>query len=408
MLKSRKIILGVCGGIAAYKTAELIRLLKKAGAEVQVLMTPDATRFVTPLTLGTLSEREVLSEIFPDNADGSWTKHIRLGLWADLFVVAPATAQTIAKLANGFSDSMLTATALAARSPIMVFPAMDHDMYIHPATQRNLEVLDQYGYRVMPTGYGELASGLVGHGRLLEPSEIFSAIEQHFKSRQDAARDELAGKTVLITAGPTRESIDPVRFISNHSTGTMGFELARSAAERGARVVLVAGPTQLATPEHVERVDVVSAADMLAAVSANASADIVIMAAAVSDFTPKDVSTEKIKKGGQTEGMALPLVRTVDILRELGRQRRDGQMLVGFALETESGETNAKRKLEEKNLDMIVLNNPKEEGAGFGTTTNRVTLMYRDGRVEPLPLQSKASAAGQILDAIIGALVPVA
>ncbi len=400
MLSSRKIILGVCGGIAAYKTAELIRLLKKAGTDVQVLMTADAGRFVTPLTLGTLSEREVLSEIFPANEDGSWTKHIGLGLWADAFVVAPATAQTIAKLANGVADSMLTATALAARCPILVFPAMDHDMYIHPATQNNLETLTDFGYNVYETGYGELASGLVGHGRLLEPSEIVDALDKLLEEQARAKSGELAGKHVLVTAGPTREMIDPVRFLSNRSTGTMGFEIARDAAERGADVTLVSGPTSLSTPSNVRRIDVVSAADMHAAVMSNAGADIVVMAAAVADFAPTTVSPEKVKKESANALNEIALSRTVDILRALGEQKRRGQFLVGFALETTDGESNAQRKLQEKNLDLIVLNNPNEEGAGFGTTTNHVTLYHRDGRSDALPMLDKASVARLILDAL--------
>lgn len=400
MLENRKIILGVCGGIAAYKTAELVRQLKKAGAEVQVLMTRDAARFITPMTLGTLSEREVLSEIFPDNEDGSWTKHIGLGLWADLFVIAPATAQTIAKLAHGFSDSMLTATALAARCPIMVFPAMDHDMYVHPATQRNLEILGDFGYVVKETGYGELASGLVGQGRLQEPEQIVAAIDDHL-ANADPEAGNLSGKSVLVTAGPTREAIDPVRFLSNHSTGTMGFEIARAAAERGADVTLVSGPTELETPPNINRIDVVSAADMHAAVMSRSNFDVIVMAAAVADYTPVTFSPEKVKKTHSESGTQLPLKRTPDILRALGEQKKEGQLLVGFALETEDGESNALKKLSEKNLDLVVLNNPNQSGAGFGTTTNCVTLLFEDGRRLDLPMQAKSLIAAQILDAIV-------
>ena len=399
MLKSRRIILGVCGGIAAYKSAELIRLFKKAGAEVQVMMTADAARFVTPLTLGTLSEREVLSEIFPENADGSWTRHIELGLWADVFVIAPATAQTIAKLAHGFSDSMLTATALAARCGILVFPAMDHDMYVHPATRTNLETLASYGYEVYETGYGELASGLVGQGRLLEPVEILGRVEKHLEER--TATGPLAGKHLLVTAGPTREAIDPVRFISNRSTGTMGFELARSAARLGADVTLIAGPVNLETPDRVKRIDVVSADDMYREVLSRSDADVIVMAAAVSDFAPETTATEKVKKDGNTPG-GLPLRRTADILRELGSNKRDGQVLVGFAMETENAEANAARKLSDKNLDLIVLNNLRDSGAGFGTGTNLVTLLFRDGRREQLPLADKKIVAAAIVDQLAG------
>ncbi len=394
MLAGKKILLGVTGGIAAYKTAELIRRMKKAGAEVQVLMTKDAARFITPLTLGTLSEREVLSEIFPENEDGSWTKHVGLGLWADLFVVAPATAQTMAKLAYGFSDSMLTATALAARCPIMVCPAMDHDMYIHPATQANLERLREIGYDVMPPNHGQLASGLIGEGRLPEPHEIVARIVE--KIGMPKVEPSLAGMSVVVSAGPTREAIDPVRYITNHSTGTMGYALASAAARRGADVTLVSGPTRLAVPEGVTRVDVESAESMHTAIQQHRTADLIIMAAAVADYTPADKSDHKLKK---TDGeMTLRLRRTPDILATLGAQKQSGQRLVGFALETNDVLANAQRKLVKKNLDWIVLNNLRETGAGFGTTTNRVTLLSATGaQIEP-PLMDKAAVAEAILD----------
>ena len=393
VLDGRRLLLGVSGGIAAYKTAELVRLFKKAGAEVQVLMTPAATRFIPPLTLGTLSEREVLVEVFPENETGSWTKHVGLGLWADLFVVAPATAQTIAKLAHGFCDTMLTATALAARCPLLVCPAMDHDMFVHPATQANLERLRGYGYEVMAPGYGALASGLVGHGRLPEPEEIFARVRE----RLAPPDDRLRGKHVLVTAGPTREAFDPVRFISNHSTGTMGYAVAAAAARRGARVTLVSGPTTLPEPAGTTRIDVTTAEEMHAAVQHHApDADVVVMAAAVADYAPVEVSASKIKK--TADEMTLRMRRTPDILAALGRDRRPGQTLVGFAMETDDGPANARHKLEAKNLDLIVLNLLNEPGAGFGTTTNRVTLLYRDGREETLPLMPKADVAGAILD----------
>jgi phosphopantothenoylcysteine decarboxylase / phosphopantothenate---cysteine ligase len=391
-LTGRKILLGVSGGIAAYKAAELVRLFKKAGAEVQVLMTPDALRFITPLTLGTLSEREVLIEIFPENETGSWTKHVELGLWADLFVIAPATAQTIAKLAYGFSDSMLTATALAARCPILVCPAMDRDMYDHPATRSNLERLASFGYDIMPAAYGELASGLTGNGRLPEPGEIFERALPYV-----GTGGALAGKVVLVTAGPTRESIDPVRYVSNHSSGRMGYALAAAARRRGAQVVLVSGPTALEAPPGVTRVDVTSAQDMHEAVQAHRDADVVIAAAAVADYAP-EAAPLKIKKD---EGeLVLRLHRTPDVLEALGKTKKPGQVLVGFALETHDGLDNARRKLEAKNLDWIVLNNALEPGAGFGTPTNRVTLIRRDGFSEDLPLQSKEAVAGAILDRV--------
>ncbi len=405
-LQDRKLLLGVSGGIAAYKAALLVRLFKTAGAEVQVLMTPDATRFITPLTLGALSEREVLIDIFPENPTGSWTKHVELGLWADLFVIAPATAQTLAKLAHGFSDGMLTATALAARCPVLVCPAMDHDMYLHPATRANLERLRSFGYAVMPPGFGPLASGLVGHGRLPEPEEIFDRVAAMLAERVDPpAPGSLAGRHVLVTAGPTREALDPVRFLSNHSTGTMGFALAEAAALRGARVTLVSGPTTLPTPPGVERVDVVSAGDMHTAVQAHREADLVIMAAAVADFTPATTSAAKIKKSGAA--MTLHLRPTPDILAALGREKRAGQILVGFALETDDGPANARRKLEKKNLDWIVLNNPREAGAGFGPGTNRVTLIRRDGHSEALPTMPKRDVAEALLDRVTAAMSPL-
>jgi phosphopantothenoylcysteine decarboxylase/phosphopantothenate--cysteine ligase len=404
-LEGRKILLGVTGGIAAYKAAALVRLFKKAGAEVQVLMTPDAARFITPLTLGTLSEREVLTEIFPENASGSWTRHITLGLWADLFIVAPATAQTLAKLAYGFSDSMLTAAALAARCPLLVCPAMDHDMYVHPATRANLERLAGYGYRVMEPGHGELASGLVGQGRLPEPDAIFARALELLAGNPSPQQDpagaagSLGGKTVLVTAGPTREALDPVRYLSNHSTGTMGFALARAAARRGAQVTLVSGPTALDTPSGVTRVDVVSAEEMYEAVLTRRDADLIFMAAAVADYTPTTASATKIKK---TDGeLVLHLRRTPDILAELGRSgQQDGRLLIGFALETDAAAEHARRKLAGKNLDWIVLNDLSEEGAGFGTTTNRVTLFHRSGRQHDLPLMPKDGVADAILDLV--------
>ncbi len=398
-LADRKLLLGVTGSIAAYKAAELIRLCKKAGAEVQVLMTPDAARFITPLTLGTLSEREVLTEIFPDNEQGSWTKHVSLGLWADLFVVAPATAQTIAKMAHGFSDSMLTATVLAARCPLLVCPAMDHDMYLHPATQANLERLRTFGYDVMTPGYGELASGLVGHGRMPEPEEILAHITETLDASA-ASEGPLAGKHVLVTAGPTREPIDPVRVVTNHSTGSMGFAMAEAAARHGARVTLVSGPTTLETPGGIERIDVTTAEEMHAAVQSHADAHLVIMAAAVADYTPLDPASSKLKK--QDDALTIHLRRTPDILAELGAQKRPGQMLVGFAMETDDGLANAQRKLNAKNLDWIVLNNVKEEGAGFGTGTNRVTLIGRGGHREDLPRMPKREVAEALLDRILG------
>ena len=417
-----RLLLGVSGGIAAYKTAPLVRLLKKEGAEVQVLMTPNAARFIPPLTLGTLSEREVLTEIFPEGPDageeaGAWTKHVSLGLWADLFVIAPATAQTLAKLAGGFSDSMLTATALSARCPLLVCPSMDRDMYTHPAVQANLDRLAEYGYTVMPAEEGELASGLTGPGRMPEPEAIITRIratlEERGRAETQAQRSTsegqkekgrnarpLADKRVLVTAGPTREPIDPVRHLTNPSTGTMGFALAEAAARRGAEVTLVTGPTPLETPPGVQRVNVETAEDMHAAVQPHAAhADFVLMAAAVADYTPAEPSDAKLKKAEEGD-LTLRLRRTPDILASLGQDKREGQRLLGFALETDDGPANARRKLEAKNLDWIVLNSPTEAGSGFGTGTNRVVLISREGAEETFPQMAKHALADRLLDRI--------
>jgi phosphopantothenoylcysteine decarboxylase/phosphopantothenate--cysteine ligase len=401
-LSDRHLLLGVTGSIAAYKAAPLVRHFKTAGAEVQVLMTPSAERFVSPLTLGTLSEGEVLTEIFPDNEAGSWTKHVTLGEWADLFVVAPATAQTIAKLAHGFCDSMLTATALSARCPLLVCPAMDREMYRHPTTQDNLDRLREIGYEVMPAAHGELASGLEGQGRLPEPEAIrdrVAALLAEHAGLEGAENRSLAGQSVLVTAGPTREPLDPVRVFTNRSTGTMGFALARAAAERGGDVTLVSGPTSLSPPDGVEVVSVETAEEMHEAVQARRdAADVVFMAAAVADYTPAERSPTKRKK--EDGHLVLHLRRTPDILKTLGTNKRSEQVLVGFALETGNGRENARRKLEDKNLDWIVLNDLTEEGAGFGPSTNRVTLLSRDGTAEELPLMPKSEVAAAILDRV--------
>ncbi len=393
-LTGRNVLVGVTGGIAAYKAALLVRLLGQAGARVQVVMTPDAARFITPLTLGTLSEGPVFTDVWPASSEGSWTKHVELGLWADLFVIAPATAQTVAKLAGGFCDNMLTAVALSARCPVLVCPAMDHDMYGHPATQRNLAALRGLGYRVMDAAHGPLASGLVGQGRLPEPGDILARIGAELE-----AGTPLDGVRVLVTAGPTREFLDPVRFLSNPSTGTMGFSLAAEAARRGAAVTLVAGPVALETPPGVARLDVTTADEMDAAVQHHADeADIVIMTAAVADFAPVQTHPHKQKK---TDGaLALALRRTPDILAGLGARKKAGQLLVGFAMETQAGLENARAKLKSKNLDAIVLNVLTDEGAGFGTGTNRVTVLFADGREEALPLLPKRDVARALLDRV--------
>lgn len=390
---TRRIFLGVTGGIAAYKAAELIRDLKKAGCEVQVAMTSEAERFVTALTLGTLSERPVLTSIFPEQSEGSWTKHVELGLWADIVVIAPATANTVAKLAHGICDSMLLAVALSAKCPVLVCPTMDHHMYLHPATQKNLGSLESFGYRVLAPEHGELASGLVGWGRLPEMEVIRKRIDEILGEPQPPK--DLVGKSVLVTAGPTREKLDPVRFISNHSTGTMGFALAEAASSRGARVTLVTGPTSLATPRTVDRIDVTSAAEMFEVVSAHAAADAIIMAAAIADYRPSDPSDSKIKKS--ESNLTVELERTTDILATLSEERRNDQVLVGFAMETDNARDNARRKLVEKGADWMVLNDLREEGAGFGSETNKVTVFGKNGSVHEFPVQPKRALARELL-----------
>lgn len=398
-LSGSKLLLGVSGSIAAYKAAEIVRQLKKAGAEVRVIMTADAGRFIPPLTLSTLSGHEALIDIFPESAEGTWTQHIELGLWADLFVVAPATAQTMAKLAHGFCDNMLTAVALAARCPMLICPAMDHDMYVHPSTQANLKILESYGYAIMQPEHGELASGLIGTGRLPAPEAIVERIAETLNAQVSSLA--LSGKNVLVTAGPTREAIDPVRYLSNRSTGTMGFALAEAAQALGASVTLISGPTNLHTHVNVNRIDVTSAAEMAEAVTQHASADLVIMAAAVADYTPATTADSKIKK--QDGDLNLSLKRTTDILAGLGAHKKPGQMLVGFALETDNLRENALRKLQKKNLDWIVLNSPNVAGEGFGTSTNRVTMFSATGEEKEIPLMSKIKVARTILDTILEA-----
>ncbi len=391
-LQGKRLLLGVSGSIAAYKAAEITRTLRKLDAEVQVITTRDAAQFVTETTLSTLSGRRVLTELTDSGDEDAWTKHITLGHWADLFLIAPATAQTVAKLVHGFADNMLTATALAARCPVLVCPAMDHDMYLHPAVKANILALQELGYKVLEPGYGELASGLVGVGRLPDVEDILVRLAELLPG-------ELRGKHALVTAGPTYEPIDPVRVVSNHSTGTMGFTLAKDLARRGARVTLVTGPTLLKTPDRVHRVDVLTSAEMLEAVLVHQSADFVFMAAAVADYTPAEFHTSKIKK--EADQLVLKLRRTTDILAELGKHRQEHQTLVGFAMETENDLTNARRKLVEKNLDWIVLNNLTEDGAGFGTGTNRVTLLGKDGSSYPLSVMPKEEVATALLDRVL-------
>jgi len=391
----RRVLLGVTGSIAAYKTAWLVRDLVKAGAEVQVVMTPAAHDFVTPLTLATLSKRPVLTDLFLRNGSGSWNDHVSLGRWADVLVVAPASAHTLAKMAQGLCDNLLLATWLSATCPVYVAPAMDLEMFADPATAHNLDLLRQRGVHTIGPESGELASGLEGAGRMTEPMDIV-----HRLATDLMEGSPLAGKRILVTAGPTREAIDPVRYIGNRSSGRMGFAIAEEAAARGARVELVTGPVELTTDRPgIVRTDVESAADMAQACKERApEADIVIMSAAVADHRPAAPAGSKIKKD---EGhLELVLERTEDILAWIGKRRRPGQVIAGFALETEEGLESARGKLERKGLDLVVLNSLQDEGAGFGHATNKVTLVTRDKDPERLPLLPKAEVARRILDAI--------
>jgi phosphopantothenoylcysteine decarboxylase/phosphopantothenate--cysteine ligase len=395
LLKGKKILVGVCGSIAAYKSATLVRLLVKAGADVKVLMTRDALQFITPLTLATLSKHPVVTE-FTNGEQGEWNNHVEMGLWADALLIAPASANTIAKMANGMCDNVLLATFLSARCSTFVAPAMDLDMYAHPATQRNLNLLHQYGNVILPVAEGELASGLVGKGRMIEPEEIVDFLVTHLQSNT-----KLKGKKVLVTAGPTYESIDPVRFIGNHSSGKMGFAIAETFARMGAQVTLICGPTGL--QEHntdIKRIDVQSAQDMFdKTVKAFEKCDIAVMSAAVADYTPEKVSVTKIKKSG--DELHLKLKKTKDILAELGRKKNSKQILVGFALETDNEVANAMKKLHTKNLDFIVLNSLQTKGAGFGHDTNKVSIITRNGVQTDFKLKSKHEVATDIVDTII-------
>ncbi|MEL6630053.1 MAG: bifunctional phosphopantothenoylcysteine decarboxylase/phosphopantothenate--cysteine ligase CoaBC [Bacteroidota bacterium] len=399
MLSGKKIILGVSGSIAAYKAILLLRLLQKEGAEVKVVLTPAVSKFVGELSFSALTNGEVLSDLW----EGGWSDHVALGTWADLMIVAPATANTLAKMSHGICDNALLAVYLAARCPVMVAPAMDADMYIHPRTAANLHSLAEDGVMPLPVGSGFLASGLIGPGRLLEPEEIVGEIKDHFARM---AYQPLQGQAVLITAGPTREPLDPVRFITNHSSGKMGYALAAQAASLGAKVTLVSGPTQLAMPAQVERVDVSTAQEMYEAVHAVAAQQqIIIMSAAVADYTPAQVAHQKIKKKG--DDLSLELIRTKDILKSVGETKQAHQFLVGFAMETENGIENAQRKLEKKNLDLIVLNSLRDKGAGFGHDTNKVTLIERNGAITEHPLMSKSAVAKEIFKQILAHWKPI-
>jgi phosphopantothenoylcysteine decarboxylase/phosphopantothenate--cysteine ligase len=390
MFYGRRILVGITGSIAAYKSATLVRLLRKEGAQVQVILTPAAADFITPLTLATLSGNPVHSNYVQNVETGEWTNHVELGLWADLLLIAPATANTISDLVTGRAEGLLGGVFLSARCPVMIAPAMDLDMYAHPATQSNLQLLSSRGVTVLPSPDGELASGLSGAGRMMEPEDIVLALNDFFHGQRP-----LSGKNVLITAGPTYESIDPVRFIGNRSSGKMGFALAEQAAALGAIVTLVTGPVALATPKgSIRRIDVESAEQMFQAVDqAFDQADICIMSAAVADFKPAHPASQKIKKRDGVEAIAL--APTVDILKAMGERKRPGQMLVGFALETQNGEQQARMKLKEKNADLIVLNQPGDD-TGFGADTNRVTLIT-ENKIVPLKLMSKTDVAKEIL-----------
>lgn len=394
MLKGKHIVLGITGGIAAYKSAYLLRLLIKKGAEVQVVITPNGKEFITPATLSALSGKPVVSEFFSANT-GEWHSHVDLGIWADLMVVAPATASTIGKMANGIADNMLITTYLSAKEPVMVAPAMDLDMWLHPSTQRNVATLRKDGVMIVEPGSGELASGLTGKGRMAEPEEIAEAVESFF-----ASRESLAGKRVVVTAGPTYENIDPVRFIGNYSSGKMGFAIAEEFASRGAEVTLVAGPSRLSVSDsRIKRVDVTSAREMcVAALDASGSADYVVLAAAVADYAPAEVSDKKIKRENKDE-VTLRLVRNPDIAAAIG-ERKNGQVLVGFALETDNEVENAVKKLKKKNLDWIVLNSLRDPEAGFMKDTNKITMLSADGEALKFGAKSKAEVAKDIVDVV--------
>ncbi|MBR1652062.1 MAG: bifunctional phosphopantothenoylcysteine decarboxylase/phosphopantothenate--cysteine ligase CoaBC [Alloprevotella sp.] len=398
-MKGKHIVLGITGSIAAYKACQLVRLLVKEGAEVQAVMTPAAKEFVSPLTLATLTQKPVVSEFF-DRRDGSWHSHVDLGRWADLMLIAPATASTLAKMATGVADNMLVTTYLSMKAPVMVAPAMDLDMFAHPATQENLATLRRRGVIVVEPATGQLASGLEGKGRMEEPENIAQAAAAFF-----ARSGKLAGKRVLITAGPTYEKLDPVRFIGNFSTGKMGFALAEACAARGASVELVAGPVALtARSPRIRRTDVVSAGEMLrAAEEIFPGVDAAILCAAVADFTPEREAAEKIKRGA--DGLTLSLRPTADIAARLGEMRREGQVLAGFALETCDEAAHAREKLLRKHLDFIVLNSLRDEGAGFGHDTNKISIITADGQRD-FPLKSKREAADDITDQLCSFFEP--
>jgi phosphopantothenoylcysteine decarboxylase/phosphopantothenate--cysteine ligase len=390
-MKGKRILLGISGGIAAYKCCALVRLMVKAGANVQVVLTPDAAEFVSPLTLSVLSKNPVLSTF--STQDGQWNNHVDLALQSDLIIIAPATANTIGKMANGLCDNLLLATYLSAKCPVMFAPAMDLDMHEHPSVKQNIQKLVGFGNLLIPAESGELASGLVGTGRMAEPETIMQHIENYFDSDK-----KLKGKKVLVTAGPTYEAIDPVRFIGNHSTGKMGLAIASAFAVQGAEVMLICGPgvQQVNNSSNIFRIDVNTASDMhKACLEHFKKADIAIMSAAVADYRPAQAANQKIKKKSDT--LTIELIKNPDILQDLGTKKTSKQILIGFALETQNEELNAKDKLKRKNLDMIVLNSLNDKGAGFGADTNKVTFIFKDKKNKAMPLMSKQKVAEELL-----------
>ena len=404
MMKGKHIVLGISGGIAAYKAAMLLRLLIKKGAEVQVVITPNGKEFITPATLAALSGKPVVSEFFAANT-GDWHSHVDLGLWADLMIIAPATASTIGKMANGIADNMLITTYLSAKEQVMVAPAMDLDMWAHPSTQRNVETLRRDGVIIVEPQAGFLASGLTGKGRMEEPEAIAEAAEEYFRNLEgtSAKKMDMIGKRIVISAGPTYESIDPVRFIGNYSSGKMGFALANECKQRGAEVTVVAGPVDknLTLIDGIKRIDVVSAHEMLSAMENEFDeSDVAVMAAAVADYRPVEVAESKIKRENRDE-ITLRLVKNPDIAAALG-QRKENRKLIGFALETDHEFENALSKMQRKNLDMIVLNSLRDKGAGMMTDTNKITIFTSDGTDRTFPLKSKKDVAADIADAISG------
>lgn len=402
MLAGKKILIGISGSIAAYKIPILVRLFVKQGALVKVVLSPSAKNFVTPLTLSTLSQNPVFTDV---SSEESWNNHVELGLWADVMLIAPATANTLAKMANGQCDNMLLASYLSSRCPVFFAPAMDLDMWEHPATKANIQKILSYGNRLIPVDDGELASGLVGKGRMAEPEAIFLLIEHYFAQENKSKPSALTNKTVLITSGPTLEAIDPVRFISNHSSGKMGTALADQMAQNGANVILVSGPSKVA-PKHpaVKIITVQSAEEMFQATKLYfEQADIIILAAAVADYTPKIVASQKIKK--KTSEFNLELKKTVDIAATLGKEKKAHQLMVGFALETNNALENAQKKLVSKNLDLIVLNSLQDAGAGFGHDTNKVTLIQSTGEIFHFDTKAKTAVAIDIVHQIKTLLV---